>query len=690
MSIVVSALGKIPEIIVELLGYINQNTFSLYKQHPAYSKIQNDYKEYFQGYEADELWLYSTQSEENVFKNFIVWKQKNKIPVICRCWILPCKDIDSFEHAQQAKELAVRLVGEAHRRKSNAVFISLAAGRKTMTTDLAWAGSQFGCSAFIHILSNSNSEDKNQLQLDFIQSVDTAIDADIIKKYFPYYDGRANKSPLVAKIEEEYASFIEIPGEDESIIITEEHIPPGDFIISKIEKKLTEAANVHANINLSDIQQTFPFLAMYDYELIKRLKNTPLSEDFARVMPKVDLHCHLGGVLSINEIVAIARETLKREGIEKSNITNSFEAIQKIKTSKEKLPYQDVLAILASFSDREHDLEELWYGKYLDAVQFSHIGFEAYEQLGNLQGTTLLQKKTAITLTVQTLLENYKKQHALGLELRCSPYNYTREGLSVTEVIETILQAIENNKGDLEVGLIFIASRHKKMSEVYNSIELYEEFARKKHNDLFFKYFRGFDIAGNEEVRRPSELREAFMPILQDCINVTIHAGETEDAKSIWEAIYYLNADRIGHGLSLANSDESLKKKFLNREIALELCPSSNFQIVAGENSTGFNDYKLNRTCGTVYPLKDFLRRGFKVTINTDNPGISRTSITNEFLKAAAMCPQDKDNMLSMLDAIQLVKNSIEKSFFPYDTKKNLLNTASIKLKKEIDNFLMS
>lgn len=691
MAIVISALGSNIEILAELLGYINQDVFSFYKQHAEYAKIYKDYKNYFQGKEANELWVYSTTTPntKSAINRFLDWKQALQIPVTCRFWLFLFQDINSYDTAQQAKELAVRLVAQAHKKAKDAVYISLAAGRKTMTTDLAWAGSLFGCSGFIHILSNGTSSTVNTFTLERIKSVDTIIDADIINNFYPYYDGRANKNSIVIALERKYSKYLRIPEQD--CIIDADPISANDYIINQLELMLNQAGNAHSTLTddtrLAEIQHTFPFLAMYNSESIQKLKDTPVTIEFAQALPKIDLHCHLGGVLSIPEIVSIARETLYREYKIKSLYSNKYDYTKKIdmlKKGMECIDYKERLEIIASFYDRENELEQLWYDKYLDAREFAHIGFVRYEQLGNLQGSTLLQSKTALELTIQKLLKNYKDQNALGLEIRCSPYNYTQAGLSVEEVINIILTTIDEQRGNLEVGLIFIASRHKKMSEVYRSIELYDKV--KKENVLFNKYFHGFDVAGNEEARRPSELREAFMSILKDCINITIHAGEIQDAQSIWEAIYYLNADRIGHGLSLAQSDDTLKKKFLNREIAIELCPSSNFQIVDDKTNGKFNDYKLNQTSGTDYPLKEFLRQGFKVTINTDNPGISRTSITNEFIKAAAMCPpHDK---LSMFDAMQLVKNSIEKSFFPYDIKQKLLNRASATLKEEVDKVL--
>jgi adenosine deaminase len=66
---------------------------------------------------------------------------------------------------------------------------------------------------------------------------------------------------------------------------------------------------------------------------------------------------------------------------------------------------------------------------------------------------------------------------------------------------------------------------------------------------------------------------------LERCIHVTIHAGETESVDNIWQAVYHLSADRIGHGLKLLDKPE-LIPRFIDKNIGIEMCPSSNDQII--------------------------------------------------------------------------------------------------------------
>jgi len=209
--------------------------------------------------------------------------------------------------------------------------------------------------------------------------------------------------------------------------------------------------------------------------------------------------------------------------------------------------------------------------------------------------------------------------------------------------------------------LIFIASRHGKLSRIYKHIELAEQLLEKSGHD--FQNLRGFDLAGNESVQNASAMREAFMSMMEKCMHFTIHAGENEPVASIWEAVYHLNAERIGHGLTLKDNP-ALMEKFRDRDIALEMCPSSNFQII------GFRDNYIPETRQhPVYPLQEYLNAGLRVTVNTDNPGISRTDFTNELHRAARMTPGG----LSLWEILVLIRNSFKASFADRQVKHGLI-----------------
>ena len=151
------------------------------------------------------------------------------------------------------------------------------------------------------------------------------------------------------------------------------------------------------------------------------------------------------------------------------------------------------------------------------------------------------------------------------------------------------------------------------------------------------------------------------MPLHHHFMNITIHAGEMEEDDKIWQAIYLLHARRIGHGLKLINNPKMMGY-VRDHSIAIEMCPSSNIQ------TNGFRRFDHSEA-GDTYPLKQYLDSGLTVTINTDNRGISATTLSNEYLEAARMT----EGGLSRWEILRLVKNGFKASFLPKDEKDRLL-----------------
>ena len=256
--------------------------------------------------------------------------------------------------------------------------------------------------------------------------------------------------------------------------------------------------------------------------------------------------------------------------------------------------------------------------------------FDRYERTGNA-GSSLLQTREAITVATECLAQKMIADNVRYLEVRCSPCNYTRGGLSALDVVKTIHAALEKHKDKLSFGLIIIGSRHRKMSDIYQHIELVEEI-----NQSGCDYnIVGFDLAGAENKRSAAELQVPFLSLMRICQRITVHAGETDDAESIWQAVHYLNAERIGHGLTLAEKPELLQR-IVDRRIALEMCPSSNVQIV------GYRDWQIPQTSNLPeYPIKQYLDKGVRVTVNTDNPGLSRCMPSDELYRAGCLVKVD-------------------------------------------------
>ena len=152
----------------------------------------------------------------------------------------------------------------------------------------------------------------------------------------------------------------------------------------------------------------------------------------------------------------------------------------------------------------------------------------------------------------------------------------------------------------------------------------------------------GFDLAGAEEDFPAKEHREAFYLIINNNINTTVHAGEAYGPESIHQALHYISANRLGHGTRLRENGDLLN--YVNdHRVPLEMCITSNVQTKAVDS------YEH-------HPIKFYLDYGLRVTLNTDNRLISKTTLTDEYV--IAMEKYDftpKDLKLLIVDRDELI-----------------------------------
>lgn len=680
-NILVSALGAQHDIIEETIGYINFKEVDFYKELASYQSIQTSRDEAnFSSYPIDELWLVATDREHKKVKNkdgssrdikstledFELIKEScGRYVGTIRLFVLQgINDITNDDEAFQYRDLAYKVIAYARQQcDGGRLYLSLACGRKTMSADFQEAAYCFGCDALIHVLGDRKEE------------------------AFPLNLGAIKKNEVL-KVKDLYF--------DEGVVV--KCTPDTDFL-TDIQNQKRNAQHFYTTYYLDEKETRSNFYILYTLppSKIKELKTDYLGIDpskqkeeleYLQRLPKSDLHCHLGGVLTAEEMIEVAKCYLPL--IEKEKKQNLLYSKWDCKYDK-KLPIKDWYKALENhlgvhkgliasrfileYEDNPRALEQIIFGNYIQESDYKSIGINAYESLGDLQGSALLCNETAIRKTVQILLSKCKKENIAYLEIRCSPINYQTKELSASRVLHTIFEELERER-DVETSVILIASRHGGDDKILQSIELTKQL---KDDVLFKKYFRGFDLAGDESAKSPKEVREQFLEIMKDCYNITIHAGETAPAENIWEAVYYLTAERIGHGLKLIEK-EDLMVKFLERGIGIEMCPSSNYQIVG---------YRDNYFPGTQnmsdYPLKKYLDCELKVSVNTDNPGISLTTPTQELHRAARLTRGG----LSKWDLLQLTCNGFRTAFYPYEQKKQLIRRVEEKISELIKQDLL-
>jgi adenosine deaminase len=228
--------------------------------------------------------------------------------------------------------------------------------------------------------------------------------------------------------------------------------------------------------------------------------------------------------------------------------------------------------------------------------------------------------------------------------------------MSIHEVIEAILSGFSDGSSgtNLTIKTIITAMRTSSDSKMIAEAAV----------DFRDKGVVGFDIAGREVGYPPTNHLEAFQFLQRENFHFTIHAGEAFGLASIWEAVQYCGAERLGHGVRIIDDIDvdssgnhhlgSLASFIRDRRIPLELCPTSNVHTGAVQSLE-------------EHPIELLKDLGFRVTVNTDNRLMSDVSMTSELLSLNKAFGWDLD------DFSWLTVNAMKSAFLPFDERINLI-----------------
>ncbi|MEL5720911.1 MAG: CRISPR-associated ring nuclease [Treponemataceae bacterium] len=665
MNILITTFGTSWQIAPELFGFTNPQDYDFFKGNSDVEKLRKNHN--IQA--IDELWIITTSNSQNVSDKLRKW-QKGKNVIIKQ---IECSNVSEFHSNDEVVLMRsciyATVANACELVNGGTLYLSLTGGRKTMSADMQAAGYLFGCNAILHMIDKFPDR---EAQKKFNDDEKLSDCTEYANWFLPVIISENLRKNSILE-----GSNIEIPKIEFNNNICK--FNDGGNFAEQIQRVQDQSSQLYSNyisalINYQNGRSIFYKLYFLHSDIIERLQKRIIGNNkesdisLLKKLPKADLHSHLGGILTPSEIIETAKtnrnydKEYKKE-IEKLVNTNNLEELDskrqeifEIKNKDFEKFYSLLCSFILAFENKAELFDELIFGKYIDTNNFYKIGLETYQKLGDFQGSSLLQTKEAIAKAVELYAKKLIDDNVKYVEIRCSPYKYIKLGLNAKEVTSTIIKTMDKLAGDkITYGLILIVGRDAKGDEIKNSvkniIELYNDFKEK---------IIGVDLAGTEEDNPPQNFREAFLPLLEKCLSITIHAGETEAVDNIWEAVYHLNAERIGHGLKL-NENPALIKSFLNKNIGIEMCPSSNDQIV-GYSKTG-----------RLYPLKYYMKEGLKVTVNTDNCGISRTSLSNEFYKAAQLSQLDNGSGLSLWDCIVLIRNSLSIAFVPKNIKSYLM-----------------
>ncbi|WP_422771814.1 adenosine deaminase [Plantactinospora sp. WMMC1484] len=246
-------------------------------------------------------------------------------------------------------------------------------------------------------------------------------------------------------------------------------------------------------------------------------------------------------------------------------------------------------------------------------------------------------------------------------EVRFAPEQHLERGLDLDGVVEAVLAGFADGAAGaaaagrpIRIGTLLTAMRHAARSQ-----EIAELAVRHRDTGVV-----GFDIAGAEAGFPPTRHLDAFEYLQRENFHFTIHAGEAFGLPSIWQAIQWCGADRLGHGVRIVDDitpgDDRpvlgrLAAYVRDKRIPLELCPSSNVQ-------TGAAPSIAEHPIGLLRDLR------FRVTVNTDNRLMSGTSMSREM----ALLVDAFDYGYAELQWFTI--NAMKSAFIPFDERLAIIN----------------
>ncbi len=343
----------------------------------------------------------------------------------------------------------------------------------------------------------------------------------------------------------------------------------------------------------------------------------PQTAEEIRAAPKVLLHDHLDGGLRPSTVVELASEI-----------------------GYDMLPSADP-AEVADWLTRGARRGHLKY--YLDAFQHT---------------VAVMQTRAALIRVAAECAEDLAADGVVYAEVRFAPELHVAGGLSLDEVVEAVLEGFR--RGSSGRGIIVYALLTA-MRTAARSLEIAELAVRYRDEGVV-----GFDIAGAEAGSPPTRHLDAFQYVARENFHITIHAGEGFGLPSIWEALQWCGAERLGHGVRIVDdihvstdgtvSLGRLASYVRDRRIPLELCPTSNVQTGAAPSIA-------------EHPIGLLRQLNFRVTVNTDNRLMSAVSLSSEFGRLAETFGY------GWSDFEWLTINAMKSAFAHFDQRLHIINT---------------
>ena len=280
--------------------------------------------------------------------------------------------------------------------------------------------------------------------------------------------------------------------------------------------------------------------------------------------------------------------------------------------------------------------------KNLTYTDFTHFG-----EVWIWKNTFITEEKDFEEIAYQ-VLRDLHRQNVRYVEAFYSPGDYWRQGLSAQGITEYLIKGKERASHDFGIKSELIVDLVRNDGPEIG-VQRLEELTPYLGKGLI-----GIGLGGSEREFPAGPYADVYKEAKKRGFRLTAHAGETAGANSIWAAVENLYVERIGHA-TRANEDPKLISLLQERQIPLEMCVTSNVK---------------RRVCKSVkdHPIKGYLEQGLMVTVNSDDPTMFNTSITQEYLALV------QELAFSLSDLKRLTMNSIEASFMP-DSDKELMKS---------------
>ncbi|MGP3985456.1 adenosine deaminase [Streptomyces sp. 3N207] len=349
--------------------------------------------------------------------------------------------------------------------------------------------------------------------------------------------------------------------------------------------------------------------------------NTVPTREQIRRAPKVLLHDHLDGGLRPATIVELARET-------------GYDALP----------------------ETEADRLEVWFRESADSGSLERY----LETFSHTVG--VMQTREALFRVAAECAEDLAADGVVYAEVRYAPEQHLLGGLTLEQVVEAVDEGFREGERRaraagrrIRVGALLTAMRH-----AARALEIAE--LANRYRDLGVV---GFDIAGAEAGHPPTRHLDAFEYLKRENNHFTIHAGEAFGLPSIWQALQWCGADRLGHGVRIIDDIQvgengavklgRLASYVRDKRIPLELCPTSNLQTGAAPSYA-------------EHPIGLLRKLHFRATVNTDNRLMSGTNMSHEFEQLVRTFDYTLDDMQ------WFTVNAMKSAFIPFDERLAMIN----------------